>query len=86
MIEYIFFALRRAVYLLELKRGYQFDGWKESTNIGITLKFKEYRELRAGFMDEFYKKNRFGKRPEVHKWSDRHGFFIGYRSNATSEI
>ena len=77
--------LRHTIYLIEKKRGYSYNGWGEATNSGIIIVFKEYKELIPGAIDEFYKKKRFNKKYEVHRWADRHGHFIGYRSNNLAE-
>ncbi len=80
MIDNILLAIRNIIQFIEDKRGYRYNGCKESTTMGLTIKYKEYQETIPCFVDEFYKKPRFKSEKEVHRWIDRYGNFIGYRS------
>lgn len=80
MMDNIFSGIKSIIQFIEEKRGYGYNGWKETTTMGLTTKFKEYEEKIPGFIDKFYGKPRFGSDSELHRWVDRHGNFIEYRS------
>ncbi len=80
MIDKLLLELKSIIQFIEEKRGYGYNGWKESKAMGLDFKYKEYEERIPGFIDEFYKKPRFSSENEVHRWVDRCGNFIEYRT------